>query len=321
MFVSIYSVVATKEYNHLNKTEPEIGIDERTRKYWRWYTVAQRYALNEKTCEQGWKGFGSSTEKSCAGYHAYFALFDALRVVSSPYAHQKWYENSLRTATIDRKKSNKPIVVVSGLATPAMVEIARNGSNPETELRVFDICPTPLLVSKETLNLGLNDRIFRADAKNLKQLLSAGAIEDKSCSAIVTDAFLTRFTEEERIAVIYNYSQLLLPRKGAIITTWRIGNGKKTGRPEHYGNEQDRKTFMENVVQRAEELRIPLNVDRLRAAYNYAENMTSFSGQTLEQIQLFVEKFFNHVRIEISQPVYDVTMRKYARIWATDTKV
>jgi len=303
------------------ETTETVGKDERTQKYWRWHTVAQKYALGKKTCEKGWKGFGSSPDTSCAGYHAYFALLAGLDAVSSPDAHKAWYEDRLFATTLDKGRDYKPIVVVSGLATPAMAEIARRGSSEETELRIFDICPTPLLVSMEVLSLNPTDIIFQADARNLEQLQQAGNIKLGSCSAVVTDAFLTRFPPDQRATVIENWAKLLRPRDGAVITTWRIGNGKKEKPAKNYGDERDRRIFMANVVQRAEELQIPLNMDRLGAAYDYAGRMTSYSGETLEEIKAFMETYFRHVSITVSPPVYDVTMRKYARIWAKDSKI
>ena len=46
--------------------------------------------------------------------------------------------------------------------------------------------------------------------------------------------------------------------------------------------------------------------------------MTSHQGQSTYEIQAIMERYFGHVRIEESEPVYDVTMRRYARVFAQD---
>jgi hypothetical protein len=134
------------------------------------------------------------------------------------------------------------------------------------------------------------------------------------------DAFFTRFDDSGKKELLKNISQIVRPGFGSLITTWRIGEGKPGNLPKHYGEDKDREIFLQNVEYLAHKNGIRLNLDYLGAAIDYADSMTSHHGQSVEQIKAFVGSYFNDVRVEVSGPVYDVTTRRYARIFARDVK-
>ena len=207
-------------------------------------------------------------------------------------------------------------VLVSGLATPSMAQIVLDATDPDVKVDVLDVCPTPLLTCQKVLQPGQVERMkfIQRDA-----LVFDG--EGVQYDAITTDAFLTRFPEKERLKVLQNWVKMLRP-DGRVVTTWRIG--ERQGQ-KGYGGADDQRIFMENLEERVRHWGIPMRTflemqTIFGLAKEYAEKMHSYSGQTVEQIKTFMEQCFSDVRIEESGQVYDVTMRRYARIIAYDPK-
>src|SRR3989344_5934531 len=158
-----------------------------------WSKLARNPRYNR--CDEGWSGFG----KNCFGYHGYFAFLDATGSVSSPRAHEGFYLSGLGSATGDQEGNNNPAVLISGLATPSMAEIAVRGVERGTAIDIIDICETPLLVTQTTIpKLKEHDlRIKQQDVLDLDGLLEM-AEHRGLYSAVVTDAFLTRFHDDEK---------------------------------------------------------------------------------------------------------------------------
>lgn len=298
--------VGLKDVSQLHKSEVERIVQ--------WSKLARHPRYNR--CDEGWSGFGIN----CFGYHGYFAFLDATGSVSSPRAHEEWYISSLQTATGDQEGNIKPAILISGLATPAMADITVRGVERGTAIDIIDICKTPLLVTQTSLpelKRKHDLRINKLDVLDLAGLLKLA--ESRGLySAVVTDAFLTRFPNDEKHLVLENLSRILRSGFGSLITTWRIKDERQDERG--YGTEQDRKIFVDNVVAAANKLGIPYTLDEIGAAYNYASTMSSHGGQSIEEIREIVGKHFGDVRIESTWPynVYDVTMRAYARILARD---
>jgi len=279
-----------------------------------WYDVAAGLVFNKHTCALGWKDFTPSTAEGCADYHAVFPLLDLMSMASSPWAHEDFYKSALWTASHDRLGGAR--VLVSGLATPSMAQIVLDATDPDVKVDVLDVCPTPLLTCQKVLQPGQVERMkfIQRDA-----LVFDG--EGVQYDAITTDAFLTRFPENERLKVLQKWVKMLKP-EGRVVTTWRIG--ERQGR-KGYGGADDQRIFMENLEERVRHWGIPMRTflemqTIFGLAKEYAEKMHSYSGQTVEQIKTFMEQCFGDVRIEESGWVYDVTMRRYARIIAYDPK-
>lgn len=176
-----------------------------------WYKVATKLVFDKHTCERGWQDFTPSSAEGCADYHAVFPLLDLMGMVSSPRAHQEFYESLLRSYEPGDRR-----VLVSGLATPSMAEIVLNAAAPETKIDVLDICATPLLTCQ---------RVFQPEQIARMKFTQADALTftDGPYDLIVTDAFLTRFNDEQRLQVLKNWARMLKP-DGRVLTTWRIGD-------------------------------------------------------------------------------------------------
>lgn len=249
-------------------------------------------------CENGWQGYG----KSCASYHAIFPRLAEVYEASSPLWHKEFYRSAIGSAVVDRGMK-APDVLVLGTATtelPRMVREEIDSLNPEARLTVADICNTPLITSR-TLGIirpGV-DRTIKLDA------LDSGQYPQEEYMGIFTDAFLTRFTPEQRKQVLANIATHTHPY-GHFVTTWRIGNGS-------YGDMSAKSRFMERCIEKLN----PKTLGELLAINDYADTMTSYAdGLTVEQIRSEVQAYFQDVRVEESGVVWDVTPRKYARIIA-----
>ncbi|KKQ42465.1 MAG: hypothetical protein US60_C0017G0015 [Microgenomates group bacterium GW2011_GWC1_37_8] len=303
------------------REEAVLNLEERTqtlqlekKRIVEWSRLARSHGYNH--CSEGWRGFG---DKSCLGYHGYFALLDALDLVSSPRAHEEFYLKGLGYATAEREGNDRPSVLIAGLATPALAEIASRGVEKGTNIDIIDICETPLLVTQEAIPILKSEhdlRIKKLDVLNPEGLLEL-ANNRRLYSGIVTDAFLTRFKNEEKDQVLENFSRILRAGFGCLITTWRIKDERTDERG--YGTDRDRTFFLENALSAAEMLQIPLSVDEISAAYEYASTMQSHGGQTLKEIKTIVGRHFKDVRVESTwpYPVYDVVPRFYAKIQAS----
>jgi hypothetical protein len=116
-----------------------------------WHEIAMKYAFGENTCKNGWNEYKPSTDGGCRDYHAYFGWLDAVGVVSSPYRHLDWYGDCLRFATGKRVGNDDPSVLVMGLATPAMADVALGSFEEINGLTILDTCSTPLAVCAESL--------------------------------------------------------------------------------------------------------------------------------------------------------------------------
>lgn len=280
-----------------------------------WYNVAAELVLNKHTCDQGWKDFVPSVAAGCGDYHAVFPLLDLMGMASSPRAHEEFYKNTLWTTSHDR--SGGAGILISGLATPSMADIVLNATDREVKIDVLDVCATPLLTCQ---------KIFKPEQVERMKFMQKDALgfegDGVQYDAIVTDAFLTRFNDEQRLQVIKNWAKMLKPDDGRVITTWRIG--KKQG-GKGYGGKEDQRIFMENLEAEVKRWGIPMrNFLEMQTIFGlakaYADKMHSYSGQTVEEIKAFMEQCFGDVRIEESDWVYDVVRRKYARIIAYDPK-
>lgn len=285
-----------------------------------WYEAA-RDVSNLGYCEEGWKGLVGG----CKSYHEFFALFGTGNV-SSPFYHFEFYKSGLQVATLDRGEKPKP-VLISGTATPAMAWVALNSIPDTTPLYVFDLCRTPLEVCRRTLPQRPGDKYFQANALNLQEILDGSGVSLHGLAGICTDAFVTRFPDDEKLVVLENWARLLDRDNGVLATTWKIASKSGGGNvASHYGDAALRQQFVNDVVERLERLKGghangSRMIDEVSAAMDYADRMTSHAGQTLPEIESMVGKFFGHVRTEVSPSVSDVDRRTYARITARNPKV
>jgi hypothetical protein len=140
---------------------------------------------------------------------------------------------------------------------------------------VLDLCPTPLMMCR--WYAGLNKERIQVhetdfcDAAQVKELLKATGGYD----VIVTDAFLTRFSEDKVDSIVRNWHDLLLPG-GTVVTTVRLHEFDKDdpGRPD--GDQAAAFTQQARHSARRWRPYLQASVDEIAAnAYEYACRITS----------------------------------------------
>lgn len=156
--------------------------------------------------------------ESCCWYHSVWQYLRLMNMVSTPSWHHDFYINNLQDSL---SKISSPKILISGAADysslsyviRAMELLSKTG-----HYDVLDLCETPLFACK-----------WYAKRKKIPLDTKQMSIFDlKSCEEydlICTDAFLTRFTEEQ-ISSILNIWYRALKHNGHVVTTVRIHDDK-----------------------------------------------------------------------------------------------
>ncbi|MDE2588696.1 MAG: hypothetical protein KGL95_03400, partial [Patescibacteria group bacterium] len=224
---------------------------------------------------------GSYLNKDCSWYHGIWQYLRIFDLVSTPTWHKDFYIPKLKTLPIE---STNPRILISGTADYSIlahVLWAFDSIQKSCIVDVLDLCQTPLILcqwyaksTKHTINT-IESSIFQYTPKELYDV-------------IVTDAFLTRFSVEQRSEIIKKWSELLKPG-GYVLTTVRIStnhaDGKNVASPEQI------KQFCQKVEDQSKRWRDFLDVSPSQMvirAKKYADTMVSYSVQNPEEI---VEEF------------------------------
>jgi hypothetical protein len=287
------------------------------------------YALAAMSCT----GSTHIDSDDCRWYHGswqYLRLFD---MVSSPTWHADFYAARLR----EEFRRGARQVLITGTAdytTLAFVlDAARqdDGTIPQDlAVHVLDLCQTPLLACQWYANQFQQQitthKIDITDDLELKKSGLTG--ENGLFDLIVTDAFLTRFTEERARKVMHSWS-LLLRLGGRLLTTIRLHprNDYRTQRPSGTGaNDQFRVAdptddFELRLRERATAWRsiLPINLEDLfRAGRQYAKRMRSHDlGDKGEIMKLFEEHTFRISNHSVQAVPGELVETEYLRVTAT----
>lgn len=285
------------------------------------FSNVQRQCVAKGSCREGWQDF---TKGGCAHYHSIFGFLQTLGLVSSPEDHEQFYRDAIETQIDVEKRGDEERVkkiLILGTATPLMPWLVATSikSGRPFELVVFDICTSPLKATEEVMPAYLPKsaklKTVKGDARSLMDYFP-----ENDFDLVITDAFLSRFNESERKKVVMGVKQILRPG-GLFATTWKCGSGNSSNQVAHYGDNWDKSKFVELIEQKSRELGslgidVGLSHNILAEGLDYASQMSSYGGQTYKEIMSFMEEFFPRVRTELSEPVFDVTMRNYDRILA-----
>lgn len=219
---------------------------------------------------------------SCVWYHSIWQYLRLLDLVSSPEWHSEFYiENMIKI--FERKLS--PKVLISGTADYSMlayiIYCCKLTSN-SAEIYVLDLCNTPLEMCKwyakrEKVKISvINADLFTYDFGNIK------------FDIICTDAFLTRFSNNQIINIIAIWKELL-NQNGCIITTVRVREDKNKKDSNLSSNDLKMK-YIEEACLRYEKWKHFLSIScaELKSATTlYVNNMSSNNlGNTEEVLKL-----------------------------------
>ncbi|MDO8609057.1 MAG: hypothetical protein Q7R95_00775, partial [bacterium] len=159
------------------------------------------------TCgDTGFASFGGS----CVTYHGLFPTLEMLNMASSARHNPELFLQSLA----NHFPGNSPVVWIPAAATPRLYDMIRF-VKPDALVFNTDICATPVCT------------IPFSNPKDIERGVYAGYVLDvlKSPFAelfdvIATDAFLTRFSKEDRVKVLQIFYKALKPG-GVLLTTVR----------------------------------------------------------------------------------------------------
>lgn len=216
------------------------------------------YNVAKDNCKNG------IVDENCFWYHSIWQYLRMMDVVSSPTWHSRFYIEQLSKSLKGGEINN---VLISGTADYSMLAYVIRcvkKMNINTNIYVLDTCKTPLIACEwfakmENIEIAcVNQNILDYCNNNFFDI-------------ICTDAFLTRFNNEDANLVIDKWYNLL-KIDGKIITTIRV----------HDMNEKNDFRNIENFINKIknnyeyykDDIKIPLD-ELIKKAKVYANNMKS----------------------------------------------
>jgi len=245
--------------------------------------------LSEVLCK------GSYVDKEgCGWYHGVWQYLRILDMVSTPTWHSEFYKRALAPEHLRSTIQSPPRILVSGTADYSMTahiiwaHERRNTKCPH--ITVLDLCQTPLWLNK-----------WYAARNNVEIDIVCSDIFEYSPEIrfdyVVTDAFLTRFNEDEKRRVVNKWHSLL-SAKGKVVTTARIDDTPSPVKATPY----QVSAFGEKVEELAKRWQefISMPPEEISSmATIYAENMISYPFEGLKQCKnLFLRCGFDMPYIE-----------------------
>ena len=244
------------------------------------------------------------SSENCSWYHSIWQYLRIFDMVSTPTWHEDFYKSSLKKIADSGSKE----VLVSGTAdysVLAHVLWAFSGNKNTANVSVLDLCETPLFLCKWYAKLvGFKINTLAIDLFNYEPT--------KAVELITTDAFLTRFSPNERPRIVKK-SFDLLAKGGKVVTTVRIEPGLVD---ELVGSTDEQIKAFRNKAKK-EALRwqefLGHSVEEIaNSAQLYAENMVSYSipseslvRELFEDAGFVLEQFdLANVRGEMKQTIY-----------------
>ena len=283
------------------------------------HTITQRFTLEEPMLKSAplmkmlsevlCKG-SYINEEGCGWYHGSWQYFRILDLVSTPTWHSEFYKTALvlKNSNPSQTTSN---ILVSGAADYSMtahIIWAYETKSQKCNITVLDLCQTPLWLNKwYGAKKGTQVHIVCSDI--LEYLPS------QKFDYVVTDAFLTRFEDKEKEAVLRKWGDILTDQ-GKIVTTARIDNAPSPVK----ASQSQAFIFSEKAVEFAKRWQefVSLSPEEVRSmARIYAENMISYPFKNLEEIErLFIRCGFVFTHIEEAILKGEMMPTKYAEVIA-----
>lgn len=274
-------------------------------------TIYRMEMTAEKYCQGSYL---PKHQESCKWYHGAWPYLRLLGMVSTPDWHEDFYINAL--GNIDFSKINH--ILISGTADYSMLSYVLP-SIPLNHLRdititVLDICDTPLEMCrryKENYEKETRQR-FNLRYENSDALDTL--IQEETVDLIITDAFITRFNQLDKVKLLTEWKRILKP-DGCVITTARLT--QKT-MPIVKANQIEIERFCEKVRDRVLH-NFPWLIYSLdhvqQLALDYGQNMCSYPFSSKESIRELFKGFRLNVEyVAVSGEFEEKTL--YSRIIA-----
>lgn len=248
--------------------------------------------------------------EDCSWYHGIWQYLRIFNMVSTPTWHADFYLSNLAPAQGD---SNPARVLISGAADYSMlahVLWAFKRAQSECLVTVVDLCETPLFLCKWYA------KFFGASVETLPVDVMEFQPE-QAFDLIVTDAFLTRFSVEERKAVVRAWRRLLR-EGGRAVTTVRIERGLSEDVARATPAQAD--TFRRRALQEAVAWQGFLSHSPelvANQAQRYAERMVSYSLRSDDEVRsLFTDAGFALENYQVAEVPGEMESTIYAEIVA-----
>lgn len=242
-------------------------------------------------------------DDNCVWYHSIWQYLRMLNVVSSPTWHNEFYITQFSKA-FNKDNCN---ILISGTADYSILayvlEILKE-NKVKSNIYVLDTCKTPLFACKwyannEDVEINcINEDILKYN-------------NNEFFDVICTDAFLTRFSDNDSNLVIDKWYNLL-KKEGKVITTVRIHDSDTKNTPN------DIEMFIQKVKNQYStyEKYIGISCDELtKKAEEYANKMKSNNIGNEEKILNKFKKF--NVEYDVSKVSGELSETEYIELVAT----
>lgn len=259
----------------------------------------------------------TGNKASCEWYHASWQYLRILGLVSTPDWHDEFYTKSFS----DAFNSGARDVLICGMADYAIIDhLAR--AIPDVMVNnvvisVLDICWTPIEICRwfdrwyeEKKGVHLNMRYNQRDALNTDY-------HDETFDMITTDAFLTRFDENEREKLVMEWYRILKPG-GQIVTTARLSNS--SSHTKIMATEEEIDSFVNRAkvgIDNKKSWLRPLTNTISDLAFGYARNISSYPVVSDEYLKQLFQRFSGcYISVGITSGELEGAT-KYARLVVT----
>lgn len=264
-------------------------------------------ALAEKYCN------GSYVNKlDCKWYHQSWLYLKLVQLVSHPTWQQDFYYETI-TNELSNFTDSKFTILISGAADFEMFalleSIKNNFKDISCEIFFLDLCLTPLLVTRKYAEFkGGTPRLVKG---NIFQL----PFRNRAFNLIISDAFLTRFSNEIKEYVISEWKRVL-KENGSIITTIRLEANLPKNKTFKASSNQRIIYIIKTIFRAIKRGLSPIKLARY--ASNYSKNIISYPFSDISQISTLFDEF----KIDISTKKTKGEMKKtlYANIHAKKIK-
>lgn len=231
-------------------------------------------------------------------------------MVSTPTWHTEFYVNSLRGMA---KELGLSRVLISGTADYSMlahVLWAYRQEKVNPQITVLDLCETPLFLCKwYGRTVGTSIQALTADLLDY--------VAPEPFHIITTDAFLTRFSPDERGAVVKKWFELLTPG-GRVVTTVRVEPG--LSRLSIHATPEQADAFRRRALQEARRWQgfLRCQPDEIaNLAQRYAERMTSYPFTSKADVEVvFTLEGFRLDHSDLVQVPGEMASTLYAEVVA-----
>ncbi len=161
----------------------------------------------------------------CAWYHGAWQYLRLLDLVSTPTWHSAFYTRAIGDLLADSPAAEILITGTADYSVFAYIDAIARATGADPQITVLDQCATPLFACR-----WYGKRVGREVATVAEDLLSGTVSASPGVwDAVLTDAFLTRFSIEDSSTIVKLWASLLRPA-GRLITTIRSHAQSPLGR-------------------------------------------------------------------------------------------